>query len=183
MNDPYYAYLSIRIRPQNYQATINYINSVWNRFASQRAFKYTFLDADFNQLYGDEEKLSQVVTYSSFLAIFIACLGLLGLVSFIVEQRRKEIGIRKVLGASVSNVTGNLSKQFIKLVFLANFIAWPVAYYFMNNWLKDFAYKIDITIWAFIISGGITLVIAVATVSFQAIKAATANPVESLRYE
>jgi putative ABC transport system permease protein len=183
MTGSYYGYLSIRIRPQNISSTISFINSVWDRIATQRSFKYTYLDTNFNLLYDDEERLAKVITYSSCLAIFIACLGLLGLVSFIVEQRRKEIGIRKVLGASVSDVVGTLSKQFIQLVLLANVIAWPAAYYFMNEWLSDFVYRIDISLWAFIISGGIALLIALATVSFQAIKAAFANPVESLRYE
>ena len=175
--------LSIKVNSGDLPSTVNYVKSVWNKFAEQRPFKFTFMDSDFNSLYNAEERLSQIVTYSSGLAIFIACLGLLGLVSFIVEQRRKEIGIRKVLGASVSNVVGTLSKQFLQLVLFANIIAWPIAFYLMQKWLKDFAYRIEISIWVFIISGAAALIIALATVSIQAIKAATANPVESLRYE
>jgi putative ABC transport system permease protein len=183
LSEPWKQYLSIKVRPNDLPATINFIKSVWNRYSKLMPFNYTFLDSDFNSLYKAEERLTQIVTYSSFLAIFISCLGLFGLVSFIVEQRRKEIGIRKVLGASVSNVVGTLSKQFLLIVLLANIIALPLAYYFMNGWLEDFAYRINISWWMFILSGGIAFLIALATVSIQAIKAATANPVESLRYE
>ncbi len=183
MDDPYYQYLCIRIRPQNISKTVGFINSVWNKYAKLRPFDYSFLDTEFNLLYGDEEKLAQVVVYSSGLAIFVACLGLLGLVSFIVEQRKKEIGIRKVLGASINSILLLLSKRIITWVLIANVIAIPFAYYLMNKWLEDFAYRIDISWWMFSLAGGIALLIALATVSFHAIKAALANPVESLRCE
>jgi putative ABC transport system permease protein len=127
--------------------------------------------------------MGTIFGYFSFLSILIACLGLFGLITISAEQRTKEIGIRKVLGASISNVALILSKDFLILVIVSNIIAWPVAYYFMNKWLQDFAYKINISWWVFVISGGIALIIALATVSFQAIKAAVANPVDSLRYE
>jgi putative ABC transport system permease protein len=117
------------------------------------------------------------------MAIIIACLGLFGLISFAAEQRTKEIGIRKVLGASVANLVSLLSRDFLKLVAMANVIAWPVAWFAMNKWLENFAYRIDINWWVFALAGGLALVIALATVSTQAIKAALANPVESLRYE
>jgi putative ABC transport system permease protein len=113
----------------------------------------------------------------------IACLGLFGLASFSVEERTKEIGIRKVLGASVVSVVGLLSKEFLKLVLLANLIAWPLAYYFMTGWLNNFAYRTDITGWVFLTAGGIALFVALATISAHSIKAATANPVKSLKYE
>ena len=119
----------------------------------------------------------------TFLAIFIACLGLFGLASYIAELRTKEIGVRKVLGASISGIVFSLSKEFLKWIIYANLVAWPIAYYFINKWLQSFAYKINISLWMFALAGGIALVIAFVTVSFQAIKAATANPVDSLRYE
>ena len=119
----------------------------------------------------------------SLLTIFIACLGLFGLIAFSVEQRTKEVGVRKVLGASVTGITTLLSKEFIKLVLLANILSWPVAWFAMNKWLQNFAYRIDLTIWPFLLSGLMALLIALLTVSWQAIRAATANPVEALRYE
>ncbi|MCZ6818228.1 MAG: hypothetical protein O7G31_01875 [Calditrichaeota bacterium] len=117
------------------------------------------------------------------LAIFIACLGLLGLASFAAEQRTKEFGVRKVLGATVTNVITLLAKDFVKLVLLANLLAWPIAWYAMHRWLQDFAYRIEIGWWVFALAGGLALLIALLTVSTQAIRAALANPVESLRYE
>jgi putative ABC transport system permease protein len=117
------------------------------------------------------------------MAVIISCLGLFGLSAFSIGQRTKEIGMRKILGASVPNITALISKQFVLLVLLSNLIAWPAAYYFMNKWLQEFAYRIDISWWVFVLSGGLTLIIAMLTIGFQAIKAATANPVEALRYE
>lgn len=181
--NPFKQFLCIRTQSKDLPATLSFIKSVWNRYDKLRPFKYTFLDSDFDSLYKAEDRLTQIVTYSSFLAIFISCLGLFGLVSFIVEQRRKEIGIRKVLGASVSNVVGDLSKQFLLLVLLANIIAFPAAYYFMNKWLQDFAYRINMNWWVFVLSGAIAFLIALLSVSFQVIKAAVANPIEALRYE
>jgi putative ABC transport system permease protein len=122
-------------------------------------------------------------SYFSGLAIFIACLGLLGLASFSAEQRTKEIGIRKVLGASVASVLALISKDFLKLVMVANLIAWPLAWYAMNRWLQNFAYRVDMSWWVFALAGGLALAIALVTVSTQAIRAALANPVNSLRYE
>ena len=115
--------------------------------------------------------------------ILIACLGLFGLVAFAAEQRTKEIGIRKVVGATVTKIVALLSMEFIKLIIVANLIAWPIAWYAMNRWLQNFAYRIDITWWVFALAGGVTLVIALLTVSFQAVKASLANPVDALRYE
>lgn len=117
------------------------------------------------------------------LAVVIACLGLYGLAAFSAEQRTKEIGIRKVLGASVKNLVGLLSKEFLRLVIIANIIAWPLAWYAMNQWLQNFAYRINIAWWVFVLAGGLALLIALLTVAYQAIKAAVANPVKSLRYE
>ena len=117
------------------------------------------------------------------LSIFVACLGLFGLTAFNIEKRTKEIGVRKVLGASISNLLVMLTKDFTKWILIADIIAWPIAYYVMNKWLQNFAYRIEISWWMFILSGGVALLIALTTVSLQAIKAATINPVKSLRYE
>ena len=125
----------------------------------------------------------KIFGYFTFLAIFIACLGLFGLASFTAEQRTKEIGVRKVLGASVSNIIFLLSKEFLKWVVIANLIAWPVAWYALSSWLENFAYRTNIGIWVFILSGAVAVIIAILTVGFQAVKAAIMNPVESLRYE
>src|SRR5690606_7014575 len=156
---------------------------IWKKFVPGKPFEYFYLDEDFNKLYQSERKTGQIFTSFSILAIFIACLGLFGLTAFTVERRIKEIGIRKVLGASISTIVFLISKEFLKWVLLANLIAWPVAYYFMNEWLQNFAYREDISFWVFIISGILALLIALLTVSSQTFKAATANPVKSLRYE
>jgi len=134
-------------------------------------------------MYRYEERLGKLLNYFAVLAIFIACLGLFGLASFTTEQKTKEIGIRKVLGASIGKIVLMLSKEFMKWVFVANIITWPIAWFVMDNWLNDFAYPINIGLWIFLSAGVIALFIALMTVSFQAIRAATANPVEALRYE
>jgi putative ABC transport system permease protein len=141
------------------------------------------LDGDFDELYRREMKLMQIFGLFSLLAIFVACLGLFGLVAFMAERRTKEIGIRKTLGASIPDLTLLLSKEFIKLVIVANFVAWPIAYYAMNLWLQQYAYRIQPGLGIFIISGTLALIIALSTISYQAIKAARANPIDSLRYE
>jgi putative ABC transport system permease protein len=176
-------FVSVRIAPADYKGTIEFIDGTWKIFADNEAFEYNFFDQDWAKLYVDEQVTSKVASIFSILAIFIACLGLLGLAAFITEQRTKEIGIRKVLGASVPEIIILLSKEFTKWVIIANLLAWPLAYYLMNNWLKEFAYRINITLWIFISSGVLALVIALLTVSTNAIKAATANPVKSLKYE
>jgi len=177
------SYLPIRIRPTDISKTISVIKDEWKKYVPAKPFEYFFLDEDFNRLYQSEQKTGQIFTAFSVLAIFIACLGLFGLTAFTVERRIKEIGIRKVLGASISTIVFLISKEFLKWVLIANLIAWPVAYYFMSNWLDNFAYRISITIGVFILSAVIALIIALVTVSSQTIKAATANPVKSLRYE
>ena len=177
------AYLPVRIRPSDISGTISFIKNEWKKFVPNKPFEYYFLDEEVGRLYRSDQKTGEIFTAFSFLAIFIACLGLFGLAAFTAERRTKEIGIRKALGASIPAVIFLLSKEFTKWVLIANVIAWPVAYYVINNWLKDFAYKINITPWVFLFSGIIALVIALLTVSFHAIRAATANPVKSLRYE
>ena len=134
-------------------------------------------------MYAAEKRTGIIVTVFSMLAIFIACLGLLGLAAFTTDQRTKEIGVRKILGASIPGIVLLLSKDFAKLVVIANILAWPLAYFLMNNWLQNFAYKIEISTWTFILSGAGALLIAVITVSYQAVKAAMTNPVNSLKYE
>ena len=141
------------------------------------------MDDLFNKTYAAEQKTGTILNIFAILTIFVACLGLFGLATYTAEQRKKEIGIRKVLGASVTQVTQMLSKQFLKLVLISSLIAFPVAWWGMNKWLQNFAYRIDISWWVFAIAGLAALVIALLTVSFQAIKAAVANPVKSLRTE
>jgi putative ABC transport system permease protein len=175
--------LSVKIKSTNMAETIGVIKRVWQQAAPFTPFDYWFLDAAFDRLYKSEQRFQEIFYYFSALAIFIALLGLLSLAAFFTEQRTKEIGIRKVLGASATSVVNLLSKDFLKLVVLANLIAWPVAYYFMNRWLQDFAYRVNISWWVFAISGALALVVALITVSTQAIKAALANPVEALKYE
>jgi putative ABC transport system permease protein len=176
-------FVTVRLAPGDHLSTISFIENVWKKYAGDEEFSYNFLDDNLQRLYTDDRRTSEIAGAFSILAIFIACLGLLGLAAFVTEQRTKEIGIRKVLGASVAEIVALLSKEFVKWVLVANVVAWPLAYYVMNNWLKNFAYRIDIGIWIFIASGALALVIAILTVSSHAIKAATANPVQSLRYE
>jgi len=176
-------YFSLKINTRNIQQILSKVKNKWNEIFPNKPFEYNFLDEVFNSQYKADQQFGKVFGLFSFLAIIISCLGLFGLASFTNLQRTKEIGIRKVVGASLQDILFMLIKDFTKWVLLANLIAWPVAYYFMNNWLQDFAYRIDMSWWIFVLSGGIALMIALATVSIQAIKAATANPVESLRYE
>jgi putative ABC transport system permease protein len=131
-------------------------------------------------MYKSEERYSKVISTFSVVALFIACLGLFGLASFVTEQRKKEIGIRKVQGASIKSIVRLISGEFMILVIVSNIIAWPIAYFFMNKWLVDFAFRIEISIWPFILAGGLVFFIAFLTVSFQAVKVAVANPVKSL---
>ena len=167
----------------NLAEAISAVEETWKKLAPNQPFSYTFLDQDYARLYHREQQMSHVFQIFSGLAIVIACLGLFGLAAFTTQQRTKEIGIRKILGASVSGIVCLLSKDFLKLVLIANLIAWPIAYYAMNQWLQSFAYRINLSIGTFILSGLIALLIALLTVSYQAIKAARANPVEALRYE
>jgi putative ABC transport system permease protein len=177
------AYLTIKIREKNIPAAVSLIKNEWSKFVPNKPFEYFFLDDEFNKLFSSEQKIQQIFTAFSMLAIFIACLGLFGLAAFTAERKTKEIGIRKTLGASVPGIVFLLSKEFIKWVLIANIIAWPVAYYFMYKWLQDFAYKTEMSLWIFLLSGILALIIALLTVSVNAIKAASANPVKSLKYE
>ena len=175
--------IGIRVKTDNFQAVLGQLKQVWKQFLPEQPFKYTFFDDDLAKLYRQEQVSQQVFWIFSILGIFIACMGLLGLVSYITQQRTKEIGIRKVLGASVMSITTLLSKDFLKLVFFAIVIASPIAYYAMSRWLEDFAYRIQISWWVFVLAGILALLIALLTVSYQAIKAAIMNPVKSLKTE
>lgn len=175
--------LSVRLVKGGIRETIDYIKGVWSRFHPGYPLQYTFLNDRINQLYRNEERMMQMFGYFSLLAIIIGCLGLFGLASFTAEQRTKEIGVRKVMGATVPNIVVLLSREFAKWVFIANIIAWPLAFFVMYGWLKNFAYKTGIGVVPFLFSAGIALVIALLTVSYKSIKAALANPADALRYE
>ncbi len=175
--------MSARIKAEDIPETLAFLRDKWMKFFPAFPFEYSFLDDDFEKLYRADEKIGQIVGVFSSFAIFVACLGLFGLASFTAEQRTKEIGIRKVLGASVSGMVILLSKEFAKWVLLANIFAWPIAYYAATRWLQNFAYRTSIGIVVFALAAVLALVIALATISYQAIKAALANPVEALRYE
>ncbi len=178
-----FLYISARIRSDHISDALDFLKHTWHEFAPNHPFEYFFLDDSFDKLYRAEHKLGRIFGSFSLLAISIACLGLFGLASFATEQRTKEIGIRKVLGASVSGIVLLLSKEFTKLVIVSNLIAWPIAYFAMKDWLENFAYHIHIGVGTFVLGGILALIIALLTVSFQAIKAALANPVDALRYE
>lgn len=176
-------YVSVRIQPNTAKESLSYIESTWHKFSLNQAFEYEFFDDHFGRIYLAEERTAQILFSFSILAIIIASLGLFGLAAFIAEQRTKEIGIRKVMGATVSGIIVLLIKQFTKWVIIANLIAWPAAYFMMKKWLQNFAYQAPLTIWVFLISAMLALIIAILTVSYQSMKAALANPVSSLRYE
>jgi len=173
----------VRIRPDDIQGTLTFLEEALEKFNPIFPFSYTFLDDRFNQIYRSEQKFGTIFGFFPTLAIVIACLGLLGLASFTADRKTKEIGIRKVLGASVPSITLLISRTFALWVLAANLIAWPVSYFAMNRWLQNFAYHIDIHIWIFLLAAALALMIAILTVGYQAIKTARLNPVDSLKYE
>ncbi|UCE18445.1 MAG: ABC transporter permease [Gemmatimonadota bacterium] len=162
---------------------LTHIEHVWKQFMPGAPFEYRFLDETIEDLYRAEMRVSGILNYFTLLAVFLSCLGLYGLTSFMAEQRRKEIGVRKVLGASIPGIVIAFSREFTKWVFLANIIAWPLAYYVMNRWLENFSYRVKLGIETFLLAAFLALTVALLTVSYQSLKAALANPVESLRYE
>lgn len=176
-------YFAIKINSDDIKATLSFLEEKFIEFSPDYPFSYTFLDERVDRMYKSEQRLGTSFNYFSFIALFIACLGMFGLASFAAEQKIKEIGIRKVFGASVSKIVLLLLKKFILLVVLANIIAWPLSYYAMNKWLQNFAYKVNIDPGIFFMAGFLALIIALFTVGYQALKAATANPVEALRNE
>ncbi len=173
----------VRIRPGNPGSILSKLQVAWKKAEPELPFNYSFLDEDLNNFYKAEERWSSIVGWAGGVSIFLACLGLLGLAALAVVNRTKEIGIRKVLGASVSGIISLISKDFLKLVVIAFVIASPIAWYFMNKWLEDFEYRISITAWIFIIAGASAVLIALLTVAMQALKAAVSNPVKALRTE
>jgi len=177
------SYAAARISPENVEGTLRLIENQWREFVPDQPFDYYFLEDDLANLYENEERTGIIVTLFSILAIFIAGLGLFGLASFTAEQRTKEIGVRKVLGASATNIVTLLSKEIVVLVLIASAIALPLAWYGMGRWLENFAFRISLGIGTFILAGVLALAIALTTVSFRAVKAALANPVDALRYE
>ncbi len=176
-------FVSMKIRPENVQATVAFANQVWAKYIPDKPFEYFFADDDFARLYENEKRTGKIFSSFSTLAVIIACLGLFGLATFVTNQRRKEIGIRKTLGASVYSIVYLLSKQFSIWVILANLIAWPVAYYFMGEWLSNFEYRIGVSFVSFVLAAVLVFLIALFTVAYQSVRAAMANPVDSIRYE
>jgi len=175
--------MAIRITKGNEESKIELIKSFWNKYAPGTPFEYTFLDKNFEAKHAREKRLGQLSLLFTELVIFIACLGLYGLATFTVEQRTKEIGIRKVLGASVQNIVIMINKDFLRPVLIANLIAWPIAGWLMYLWLQEFAYRISFPWWAFVLAGLISVIVALFSISFQAIRAGDGNPVDSLRNE
>ena len=182
-NAPGYGNLSIKITGRDIGGAMASLEKTWKSFVPEVPFEYTFLNDKFDQLYKSEQKQGSLFTCFAGIAIFIACLGLLGLSAFSISQRIKEIGVRKVLGASTGSIVGLLSRDFLKLVAIAALIAFPIAWYTMHNWLRDFAYRISIQWWVFLVAGFLAAGVALVTIGFQAIRAALANPVKSLRSE
>ncbi len=177
------AYFTIRLAPGNLQANIAKLETLYKSYFAGNPFEYFFSDENFNKQYITEQQYSRIFTTASIWAILIACLGLFGLTTYTIQARTREIGIRKVLGASAISITSLISKDFLKLVLIAFVIASPVVGWAVNKWLQDFAYQVPMNGWVFVLAGVLALLIALATIGLQAIKAAMANPVKSLRSE
>ena len=176
-------YLSLRIQPQNIPAALERLTETWQRMIPYYPLDYFFLDESFALMHIADKKMSEIFSIFAVLAIFVACLGLFGLAAHTAEQKTKEIGVRKILGASASSIYLLLSREFLKWVVLANVLAWPVAYFAMQKWLRNFAFRTEIGWETFLISGSAALLISLLVVSSRAVRAAVADPVDSLRYE
>lgn len=176
-------YLYAKIRPTNLQDALKDFEGIWNGLELDYPFNYRFFDTDFDGMYRTENRFKKILGYFAIFAVFISCLGLFGLACYLTEQRTKEIGIRKVLGASIPRLILMFSKEFAKWVIVANLIAWPVAYFAMSKWLQGFAYRTGIQIWIFLLSSFLALLIALSTVTIHTTKAALANPSDCLKYE
>jgi putative ABC transport system permease protein len=174
--------MAVRFTKGDTQQKIEKVRTLWKKY-TDAPFEYTFLDRNFEAKHQKEKRIGIIFLVFTSLAIFIACLGLFGLAAFTAEQRTKEIGIRKVLGASVNDVVLMINQDFMKLVGIANLAAWPIAWWIMKSWLEDFAFRIDFPWWIFLVAGTISLVIAFLSISFQAYRAADGNPINSLRDE
>lgn len=183
INPNYYHQVLIKIGQGDVKVTIAQIEKVWKKISPAYPFEYNFLDETFSATYGEAIRAGKIFQYFVIIAILISCLGLLGLASFTAEQKTKEIGVRKVLGASVPGIVMLLTNEFVKWVAISNLFAWPIAYFAMKMWLQNFAYRINIGFSIFLLSAGVALIVAIVTVSYQSLKAALANPIESLRYE
>ena len=189
--DPLYIFLaptdfsniSIKIKSTRISATIDYIESVMKQFSPGYPVDYSFFDEVFERAYHTEQRMVSIFSTFAVLAILIACLGLFGLAAFAAEQRTKEIGIRKVMGASVPGLFVLLSKEFLKWVLISNIIAWPVAYFYTQRWLQSFSYRTDVTVWMYMLSAFLALFISLITISWQSYRASLANPVKALKYE
>ena len=179
----YAADFLVRIRPERIPETLAFMAEKWQSIAGNTRFDYVFLDENFDRLYREEERWGTIVQYASFFALFVACLGVLGLTSLAITRRTKEIGIRKVLGASNHHIVALLSREFVVLILIANLIAWPIAHYGVEHWLRDFAYRIDAGMGLFLLGGLLVFLTALLTIGVQALKAAQRNPVHALRYE
>jgi len=175
--------ISIRIMPGDFRGTIGFIQQKWGEIFPGEQFEYSFLDSRIDLLYKSEGRMRSIFLIFAILSIFVACLGLFGLATFTAEERTKEIGVRKVMGATAANIVLLLCKEFAKWVLVANVVAWPVAYFIMSKWLQNFAYQTSVGLWPFVLSAVLALLIALFTVSYQSIKAAITDPVECLRYE
>jgi putative ABC transport system permease protein len=175
--------VAVKIKAGNVSQSVTHVKDVWSKFSPDYPIEYKFLDENFDQMYKAEDKLKTLLWVFTGIAIFVGCLGLYGLATYAAERRKKEIGIRKVLGADVSTIVGLLSKEFMLLVVVAALIAFPAAWLAMNRWLQDFAYRIDVPLWAFLAAGLLAGSVAFLTVSYQAVKAATANPIKNLRVD
>ncbi len=186
MNPPsqaYYNNITIKLSGNDIPGALAFLEKTWKTLLPETPYQFNFLNDNFDKLYEKEQKQGTLYIFFACIAIFIACLGLFGLSSFAITQRIKEIGVRKVLGANASKIVTLLSKDFLKLVIFAAILAFPIAWFAMNNWLNDFAFRVSIEWWIFILAGLLASIIAVLTVSVHAIKAANANPVNSLRSE
>jgi len=175
--------INIHMTNKNVPKTIQYVKNTWDELSPETPFEFEFLDKTYDQLYKSDQRFQSIINGFSILAIILACMGLFGLISQNTNRRTKEIGVRKILGASINSIVFTLTNELLKSVVIANIIAWPLAWFIMNRWLQNFAYHTEMSWWIFVLSGGIALIIALATISLQAIKAATANPVNSLKNE
>jgi len=175
--------ITVKVDLTKADQSIGFIEKTWKKYFPSALFDYNFMDEQIGEQYAAEKRFGKIFLYFSVLSLLIACLGLYGLTAYSASQKVKEIGVRKVLGATVNNLAVMLSRDFLKLILLAFLIAVPVAWYIMDNWLTDFAYRTNISWWMFGAAGLLVLVIALITVSFQVIKAAVANPIKSLRTE
>ena len=176
-------YMAVKVKTNDYEGVLKYIGVVWNELAPTRPFEYSFLDEELNALYKDESSFSKLSIIMTILAIIIACLGLIGLTSFMVERKTKEISVRRVHGATVSNVNTMLSKEFLGLIMIANLISWPIAWFGINRWLESFSRHIDLQWYLFVISALVTVFITVMITSYHAFRASRMNPADTLKYE